>query len=433
MSDDAPTPPSPAGVFDVRTHGAAGDGRTDDTAAINRAVAACAAAGGGQVRLAPGAYRSGTVALADGVVLYLDAGARLIGTDDLDAYRAYSAPAGTPEAGGSKWHRALVLADGVRDAGVAGPGVIDGAKVPDPTGEEGMRGPHTILVGGSRGVSLRDVTVTDSANYAVMVEFSDDVDCRNLTVTGGWDGVHFRGWIDRPCRNLHITGCRFFTGDDSIAGRYAEGLLISGCVINSSCNGIRIIGPVAGMIVHDCLLYGPGLHPHRTQGRHNMLGGILLQPGAWDACDGPLRDVLLSGLTMRNVQAPVTLYLRRAGNSAADITVERLSATGAYHAAMSFESWLDDQPVGRVALRDVRVEYASAGRDADAIPATAEPPDKGVRPLPAWGLYARHCRELVAEDVRLTRAADEPADPRPAVLAENVETFTAANLHPPAT
>jgi polygalacturonase len=46
-------------VFNVREYGAAGDGKTLDTAAINKAVEKCAQAGGGQVRFGPGRYLSG--------------------------------------------------------------------------------------------------------------------------------------------------------------------------------------------------------------------------------------------------------------------------------------------------------------------------------------------------------------------------------------
>ena len=42
--------------FDVKSFGAAADGKTTDTAAVNRAIAAAAAAGGGTVRFPPGAY-----------------------------------------------------------------------------------------------------------------------------------------------------------------------------------------------------------------------------------------------------------------------------------------------------------------------------------------------------------------------------------------
>ncbi len=51
--------------FDPRRYGATGDGKTKDTAAIQRAVDLCTAAGGGVVYLSPGTYLSGTVILKD--------------------------------------------------------------------------------------------------------------------------------------------------------------------------------------------------------------------------------------------------------------------------------------------------------------------------------------------------------------------------------
>jgi len=53
--------PSPAGVFDVRAFGATGNGATLDTRSIQQAVRCLRRRGGGQVRLPPGRYLSGTV------------------------------------------------------------------------------------------------------------------------------------------------------------------------------------------------------------------------------------------------------------------------------------------------------------------------------------------------------------------------------------
>jgi hypothetical protein len=195
--------------------------------------------------------------------------------------------------------------------------------------------------------------------------------------------------------------------------------------VNSSCNGIRLIGPAKSVIVHDCLFYGPGVHPHRTQDRHNMLSGIILQPGAWGASDGALDDVLISDVTMKNVQSPITLYLRRAGNTADNITVSRLSATGVYRAAASVESWTDT-PVGRVVFRDVSIEYA--GGAAGQGDKTARPPRLDARPLPAWGLYARNVKELVLEDVRLGCEKD---DQRPVMIADGVKRLKLDGLRFP--
>ena len=404
------------GVFSVRHYGAAGDGKKVDTVAINKAVKACAEAGGGQVRFGPGRYISGTIHLKDNVTLFFEAGATLVGTTRLDDYQYFTPPANTPEVRFGKWHSALILGVGVKNVTIAGPGVIDGNKVFNPRGEEKMRGPHTIILGNSRNVTIRDIAIKDSANYAIMIEFSEHIDVRGVKVTGGWDGVHFRGWIDKPCRDLTITDCQFFTGDDSIAGRYVNHLLIKNCVVNSSCNGIRIIGPVTNMIVEDCLFYGPGLHPHRSSNRNNMLSGIILQPGGWDKCDGALEDVLISDVTMKNVASPVTVLLKRPGNTVDDITVVGLRATGVYRAAVSVESWCETA-CGQVVFRDSSIEYEGGGT-AEQAKASARKPGVDARVLPVWGFYGKNARDIALENVRFYCAKK---DLRPTIVCEDID------------
>jgi len=396
-----------AGAFNVREFGASGDGSHLDTAAVNRAVEACAASGGGMVAFPPGTYLCGTIRLRSRVTLFLEAGARLAGADDLGLYEHLP--------GRGAWHRALVLGSGLEDVAIVGDGVVDGRKVFDPDGEEKMRGPHAICLGDCRNVTIRDVTISDAANYAVLLENCDQVQVRDVGFEGGWDGVHFRSRQGEFNRDLSIIGCRFRTGDDCIAGWGMERLLVKDCAINTSCNGIRIIGPMKGMLVQGCLFFGPGVHPHRTQDRYNMLSGVNLQPGAWCACDGPLQDVLLAGCTMKDVACPVNIWLKRPGNTAEGVVISGLAATGVYRAAASVESW-SGTPVGSVAFRDVHLSYMYA-ETRERPPKEATPPEVDVRPLPAWGLYARNVRDLVLDDVRL----DIPkSDGRPAVSCENV-------------
>ncbi len=406
------------GVFSIRDYGAVGDGETLDTAAINKAIEACAAAGGGQVLLPPGRYLSGTVHLKSHVTLFLEAGARLVGTAKLDQYQHPTPPDFMSEARWGKWHRALILGDGLEDIAIAGQGVIDGNKVFDPTGEERMRGPHTFVFVNCRNVTVRDVSFVDSANYAIFFMVSDHVDIRNVKFSGGWDGVHFRGGPDRPCRDVSIVGCQFFTGDDSIAGRYWDNTLISGCIVNSSCNGIRLIGPATNLIVHDCLFYGPGIYPHRTSDRHNMLAGINLQPGAWDATQGSLDDVLISDITMHNVATPFHFSLKP-GNTAGSIVVNRVTTTGVYRAASSVESWAESA-FENVVFRDVTIEFEGGGTLQQAR-SRIKSPGVDARPLPAWGFYARNVRNLQFDNVRLRCEKD---DLRPVLICDAVERLT---------
>ena len=412
------SPALAANTFDIRSHGAKGDGLALDTAAIQTAIDACRDAGGGQVLFPAGRYLSGTIHLRSGVTLHLDAGARLIGTTNLAHYAQPTPPAFMPEAKWGKWHRGLIVGENLEDVAITGPGVIDGKKVFDPTGEERMRGPHGIIFVNCRRFTLRDVTIVDAANYAVFFQASDDVEIRNVKIVGGWDGVHWRGAPERWCQNVSIIGCQFFTGDDAIAGRYWNNTVIKDCLINSSCNGIRLIGPATRLTIANNLFRGPGEQPHRTSGekrRTNMLSGIILQPGAWDATTGPLDDVFIANNVMQHVASPVTLWTKP-GNTVGKVTISGLDATGVYRSAFSAESWAE-APITNVVLRGVRAEFAGGGR-AWVAEQSVKGPGVDARALPAWGIYARNVETLTLEDVRLSLASD---DFRPVLQAERVE------------
>jgi len=419
--------PAPSGVCSVRQYGAVGDGKTLDTAAFRNAITACTKAGGGEVLVPPGRYLTGTIRLASNITLQLDAGAEIIGTSDLTQYEAYD-PTGvsTSPMSASPWFRALVLGSNVENVTIAGHGAINGNKVFDAEGEEHMRGPHGIIFGNSHNIHLRDVSIRDAANYAVLLMYTSDVEVRGVKVTGGWDGIHFRGWKDKPCRNVTITDSEFYTGDDSIAGWYWENAVIAHCILNSSCNGIRLIGPAKGLIVNDCLFFGPGRFEHRTsreKHRTNMLAGILLQPGAWDRTEGRLDDVQISNVTLHDVTTPFSLTLTP-GNTAGRIEVNGMTATGAYRAPVSIESWAEE-PVESVTLRGLNLEFTGGGT---AAPAVVRKPGVDARELPVWGVYAHKVKSLALQDVRLNTL--QP-DGRPALLLDGVEHVELDNVRTP--
>lgn len=68
-------------LFNVKDYGASGDGEHLETDAINAAINACVAAGGGTVNVPPGKYLTGTVVLKSHVALQLEAGATLLGSE----------------------------------------------------------------------------------------------------------------------------------------------------------------------------------------------------------------------------------------------------------------------------------------------------------------------------------------------------------------
>src|SRR5689334_1654131 len=85
-----------AATVSVRDHGATGDGKTLDTAALNKAVDACAAVGGGVVEFPPGRYLTATLHLKSNVTLHLGAGAEIVGAPDPEQYQNFAPPGQTP-------------------------------------------------------------------------------------------------------------------------------------------------------------------------------------------------------------------------------------------------------------------------------------------------------------------------------------------------
>jgi hypothetical protein len=406
-----PTPRAKGPTFHVEDYGAVGDGRTLDTLNLNRAAAACAAAGGGRLVVGPGVYRTSTVHLGSNTTLVIEPGATLLGHDDPGSYATFTRD-GDPAP--DRWNRSLILCDGAENITITGGGTIDGGHVFDPLGEENMRGPHTIMLHACHRVTIRDLTIVNSANYAVMFYDCSRIDLTHLLIEAGWDGIHFRGRPGAECRDITITGCRFHTGDDAVAGCYWRDVLIQNCVLNSSCNAIRLIGPAQGLIVHGCLIYGPGRYPHRTGGNRNSLAGINLQPGAWMKTEGALDDVLVSNITMHRVQTAFHIALKP-GNKGGRVRMECIEAHGISGAASSVENWTG-KPFDEVLLRDIHLD-CEPGCDAPEAADPVQPPHVDVRPLPAWGIYAQGLQHLCMENIRL----HIPVTPRqPAVYGRDI-------------
>ena len=161
----------PARVFDVRVHGAAGDGSTNDAAAIQRTIDEAAKAGGGTVRLGGGkTYRSGAIHLASGITLQIDKGTTLIASDRREDYEA---------------DPVLILADAAQNLTLSGEGVIEGgvkrfmvAELPH-IYRPGPWRPMLLRCVRCKSIHLSGLTFHDSPSWCVHLAGCDDV-----TITG---------------------------------------------------------------------------------------------------------------------------------------------------------------------------------------------------------------------------------------------------------
>ena len=126
-------------LFDVRTFGATGDGKTADSPAINKAIEAAAAAGGGTVFFPGGNYICFSIRLKSHVDLYLSQGCTIIAADSPKPGETTGYMGGTYDAaepknpwdayqdyGHNHWHNSLFWGDGISDFSITGPGLIWG-------------------------------------------------------------------------------------------------------------------------------------------------------------------------------------------------------------------------------------------------------------------------------------------------------------------
>jgi len=110
-------------IFHANDYGALGDGRTLDTVALQKALDAAGANGGGTVDLKPGVYLTGSLFLKSHTHLRLDKGVTLLGTPLASSYPLVHTRAAGVE---MQWPAALVNVDGQTDVAIEGTGTIDG-------------------------------------------------------------------------------------------------------------------------------------------------------------------------------------------------------------------------------------------------------------------------------------------------------------------
>ncbi len=415
--------------FDVRDFGATGDGKSNDTAAIQRAVDACAKQGGGVALVHNGKFLIGTLVLRSHVELHLTSTAVLAGSADLSQYQA------DEHVVYKTLNRSLVYAAGCEHVAITGPGTIDGQGKAFRNGAADPR-PALIRLRDCRNVRLEGFLVKDSPSFGV-----HPIHCRQVRIEGlridslvqpNSDGIDVDG-----CQDVFISNCNIHSGDDSIAlktiepGAPCRDVVITNCILSSLCAAIRV-GPdavcdIERVCASNCVIRDTGMNGVKIQGAFGVV----------------MRDMVFSNMVMDNVTGPISLRLAGwkmgAGNIWAvfddshwekgqlrNIRFENIRARVPKDAVKSCIS-ITGTP--RTTPRDITfssmdISFPGGGTAAEARRRRVPEKERdypeyfifGV--LPAYGLYVHHAAGITLDNVRFHL---ESEDLRPAIVCDDVQ------------
>src|SRR2546430_4819179 len=204
-------------VDNVKDFGATGNGSTNDSPAIDRAItAANAMSGGATVRFPSGTYTAqNTIHMKSNVTLQLDSGATIRGASNDDYDAAESNPFDSfQDVGPSHFHDAMIFGDRLTNIGFVGPGVIDGGGNLI-TGNPGSGEADKILsLTRCNGLRLGDgITLRRGGHFAALINGCTNVTSDHLTVDTGSDRD---GWNIISTTNVTITNANITGNDDAL-------------------------------------------------------------------------------------------------------------------------------------------------------------------------------------------------------------------------
>ena len=257
--------------FNVVDYGAVGGGKTLCTKAIQKAVDACAAAGGGTVHFPAGKFLSGAIFLKSNVTLHIGEGATLLASTNFEDFPPFT-PHWRIQSDDTK-RSSLITGIDLENIAVTGRGTLNGQGKPwwdalrsDNKKKEGQKKilnygrPRVINLYRCRNVLLQGVTIIDSPSWTV-----HPVGCENLVVDGisiinPESGPNTDGVNPESCRNVRISNCFIDTGDDCITlksgrdeegrlkGRPTENVTITNCVMYKGHGAVVIGSEMSGGI-----------------------------------------------------------------------------------------------------------------------------------------------------------------------------------------
>lgn len=466
-------PPERSGgpVFDVRALGAAGDGKTVDTSAVNKAIAAAAEAGGGIVRFPAGAYLCYSIHLKSNVTLLLEPGSAIVAgstpmegtsTGGYDAAEPNPAADHYQDYGHTHFHNSLIWGEGLHDVAIVGPGLIWGKGLSRGEGHDTPRaeapgvGNKTIALKNCRNVLLRDFAILQAGHFGLLATGVDNFTLDNLLIDTNRDGVD----LD-CCNNTRVSNCSINSPfDDALVPkssyalgypRVTENLTISNCYltgayeVGSLLDGTRKKFPPGARVPHTGRIkFGT----ESNAGFRNITVSNCVFEGsngiALESVDGArLEEVTFTGITMRDCShAPLFLRLGSRMRGPRDLTVGKLRrvilsnivSTNSASRLCAIVSGIPGHSIEDIKISDVYLEHQGGGtlRMAELEPqefAGKYPEPNMFGPMPAHGFFIRHARNLEFTNVEI--ACAKP-DQRPAIIIEDAEGMDFFRLKTPA-
>jgi polygalacturonase len=253
--------------LNVRDFGAKGDGLVKDTAAIQKALDTCAAAGGGTVLVPEGLYLTGSLTLGANTTLQLASHTSLIGSPDIADF-----PLVTIRWEGEfrEGHRALISATNAENITITGGGSIFGPPI-SLSHLRNPRGPALIELTGCTNALLENFTTQYQQLWSIHLLYCNDFTATNLTirtVNANGDGLD----VD-SCDGVTIEHCDINTGDDAISlksgrglaaqqlGRPTQNVVIRDCRLQSSIYaalglGTEMSGGIRNVKIQNCVISG---------------------------------------------------------------------------------------------------------------------------------------------------------------------------------
>jgi polygalacturonase len=455
-----------AGTFDVRKYGATGDGKTLDTAAVNRAIDAASAAGGGMVLFPPGTYLCFSIHLKSHVHLHLQQGSTILAADsplpgEQTGYQGGTYDAAEPNTpweayqdyGHNHWHNSLLWAENIEDFSITGTGLIWGKGLSNGRGRKGDGAPFLAEQPGvgNKAIALknchnglvRDVSILKAGHFALLLTGVDNITIDNLKIDTDRDGID----ID-CCQNVRVSNCTVNSPwDDGICPKSSFALGYARATRNVTISDCWVTGAYELGSVLDGTFkkFAPGFDVPRigrikfgtesNGGFINMAVSNCIFEGcrslSLESEDGALlEDVTITNTTMRDmVSGPIFMRLgsrlRGPKESTKVGTIKRvlINNLNCYNAPANIASILSGIPgyaIEDVKFSNIYVETAGGGTQT-ALPPEFETkyPDPGMfGTTPAYGFFLRHVRNIEMSHVEVSTAVP---DARPAFYLADVE------------